>query len=336
MSVLQFPSLQHPGTPQELIESSIVTASKKVEQLPPSYTCIKNFLVAKKILYVQSELKTLPDFNTEIYIIASRDEKEWLLSSAPDSTSSWSQHHARKKRSSVRQTDINVILPLINDVVHTLDMQYHCMDIIKRSTALLNPDQIPVDVCDQPIYALTKEIQWRYPDTFGNSKYFSLFGSLHIEKSMLVVHGQIIKGTGLDKILTSCGLSIAGTQAIVNVNHIKQARYCLQVVICVLFQLLLDTHRESGDISHPSSWLENKSKESQMCFFWKLVLEVQINILIFIRSIREGNFSLYISSLRNFVKWYFALDHYNYARWISVHLFDLLSLEKTSPHLLIQ
>ena len=256
-----------------------------------------------------------------------------LLSSAPDSTSSWSQHHARKKRSSVRQTYINVILPLINDVVHTLDMQYHCMDIIKRSTALLNPDQIPVDVCDQPIYALTKEIQWRYPDTFGNSKYFCLFGSLHIEKSMLVVHGQIIKGTGLDKILTSCGLSIAGTQAIVNVNHIKQARYCLQVVICVLFQLLLDTHRESGDISHPSSWLENKSKESQMCFFWKLVLEVQINILIFIRSIREGNFSLYISSLRNFVKWYFALDHYNYARWISVHLFDLLSLDKTSLHL---
>ena len=31
------------------------------------------------------------------------------------------------------------------------------------------------------------------------------------------------------------------------------------------------------------------------------------------------------------MKWFFALDHYNYARWQSVHLFDLLSLENSLP-----
>ena len=31
------------------------------------------------------------------------------------------------------------------------------------------------------------------------------------------------------------------------------------------------------------------------------------------------------------MKWYFALDHYNYSRWLSVHLFDLANLEVDHP-----
>ena len=64
---------------------------------------------------------------------------------------------------------INLILPLIPKPVHTLKTQYHCMDIAKKTIAFLNPNQTPVDVCDQPVYALTKEIQFRKPELFGNN-----------------------------------------------------------------------------------------------------------------------------------------------------------------------
>ena len=33
----------------------------------------------------------------------------------------------------------------------------------------LNPSQIAVDVCDQPVYALTKEVQYRNPEKIGPS-----------------------------------------------------------------------------------------------------------------------------------------------------------------------
>ena len=33
------------------------------------------------------------------------------------------------------------------------------------------------------------------------------------------------------------------------------------------------------------------------------------------------------------MKWFFAMDHYKYTRWCSVHLFDLPSLEFTAPNL---
>jgi hypothetical protein len=85
-------------------------------------------------------------------------------------------------------------------VVHTLDMQYHCMDIIQRTIEALNPDQMSVDICDEPIFALTKEIQWRYPERFGLDIYFSLFGSLHIEKSIEILNAELIKGSGLDHV----------------------------------------------------------------------------------------------------------------------------------------
>ena len=52
---------------------------------------------------------------------------------------------------------------------------------------------------------------------------------------------------------------------------------------------------------------------------------------MFFRSIREGNFSLYVQSLRKLLKWFFALDHTHYARWLTIHVFDLLSLPVTHP-----
>ena len=48
---------------------------------------------------------------------------------------------------------------------------------------------------------------------------------------------------------------------------------------------------------------------------------------------REGNFKLFVKILISLVKWFSIFDHYNYARWLSVHIQDLLSLPITCPQL---
>ena len=70
-----------------------------------------------------------------------------------------------------------------------------------------------------------------------------------------------------------------------------------------------------------------------MCFYWKLILELMIDVLVFIQSLREGKYPLYIASLRKLIRWYFALDQYNYGRWLSVHIYDLLALPQHWPQL---
>jgi len=49
-------------------------------------------------------------------------------------------------------------------------------------------------------------------------------------------------------------------------------------------------------------------------------------VLMFVRSQRERNFELYIETLEASMFLFFALDHYNYSRWVSVHLRDMKSL----------
>ena len=62
-------------------------------------------------------------------------------------------------------------------------------------------------------------------------------------------------------------------------------------------------------------------------------MKFQIKYLVFIRSMREGNFKLFAKILISLVKWFFIFDHYNYARLLSMHIQDLLSLPITCPQL---
>ena len=197
----------------------------------------------------------------------------------------WDKHRAGKHRSIVRLPDISAILPPIDEPVHTLDMQYHCMNIISDTINTLNPGQIPVDTADPPIFALTKELMIRFPYKFGPDKYFCLFGSLHIEKLLLIICRWVIKGSGLDEIMYTCGLSTVGADSLVTVNSIKRARYCLQVGACVIYLKLKQAHRDSGSDELILLWLDNKSKINEMCLYWELILKLRIDVLVFKRSL---------------------------------------------------
>ena len=57
-----------------------------------------------------------------------------------------------------------------------------------------------------------------------------------------------------------------------------------------------------------------------------MIRKLEVLILIFIRSLREGKFQLYVETLEALVPWFHSLDHTNYARWLPVHIGDMKSL----------
>ena len=339
-SVLQFPSLDMPGT---VLSNSIETLSVRskdsliLDKLPSCYTNVHRFLSPQKLLYMtKSPFSVTPSFDQNLYQQEVNKEFEWLKTSFNENESylfPWAKFHSDKCSAEPRSIDISAILPPIDEPVHTLDMQFHCMNIISKTINVLNPGQIVVDTADEPIFALTKELMIRYPDLYGPDKYFCLFGSLHIEKCFLTIIGQLIKGSGLETILSSCGMSIIGADALVNVNHIKKARYFVQVSLCAIYAKLRKAYSDSGSNEVIDTWLNFRCNSSEMCLYWKIILDLMIDVLVFIRSIREGKFLLYVTILRKLIRWTFALDHYNYARWLSVHIYDLLALPQYSPQL---
>ena len=54
---------------------------------------------------------------------------------------------------------------------------------------------------------------------------------------------------------------------------------------------------------------------------------------MFVRSLREANFEMFISCMKVIIPWMFALDHVHYARWLPVYLRDLENLKHSAPSL---
>ena len=73
-----------------------------------------------------------------------------------------------------------------------------------------------------------------------------------------------------------------------------------------------------------NNWLNGKSDGNEMFSYWELIFDFQVLILQFIRAQRKRNFLLYVHALQSCMKYIFSLNHYNYARWLSVHVNDLM------------
>ena len=58
---------------------------------------------------------------------------------------------------------------------------------------------------------------------------------------------------------------------------------------------------------------------------------MEMDYFLFLRSIRSSNFKLYVASIGKFLPWIFAFDHVHYARWLSIHHYDMEMLKETNP-----
>ena len=155
-----------------------------------------------------------------------------------------------------------------------------------------------------------------------------------MEKELLTANRHLVAGTGLEEILGDTSIDTACLQtATVDVNHIHKARYSVQLSVVSIYTCMKKAHKTSNSVLPLFSWAKERSSSSRMFKYWMLIMKFQINYLVFIRSIREGNLKLLVKILVSLVMWFFVFDHYNYARWLSVHIQDLLSWPITCPQL---
>ena len=123
---------------------------------------------------------------------------------------SWSAYFASLQVSVPKPPAIIALLPMLRDVAHSPAMVKHGMNIIQQITVRVNPGQIPVLTVDQPLYAIAKNIQWKWPDEYGERQYVVLMGGLHIEMAMLKVIGDWLDGSGWTYVMTSANVTTEG------------------------------------------------------------------------------------------------------------------------------
>ena len=234
---------------------------------------------------------------------------------------------------------ITSLLPLFFDQAKSVAMIRHSMDVVKQAVDILNPGQVPIITMDQPLFAVAKQIQWNWPETHGEDKFVVMFGGLHIEMAVLKVLGDLLQGSGWVEALVQARVATPGTaDSLLKACHVTRARDAHQVTVSSLYLLLQKAYLkyknslEEGDAPLAlEDWCAQKTTTCPQFQFWSIILQLQLEFLIFMRSIREGNFLLYTDALTKLVPWFFALGHTNYARWIPVHLRDMNSLKYDHP-----
>ena len=83
----------------------------------------------------------------------------------------------------------------------------------------------------------------------------------------MVIHGQLIEGSGLVQILTENQFSLLGISAVVDVNNVKRARYTLQTTLCALYIKLREAASVSETDLSPFDWLTQKSKDNAVFLY---------------------------------------------------------------------
>uniref|UniRef100_UPI00358F76BE uncharacterized protein n=1 Tax=Myxine glutinosa TaxID=7769 RepID=UPI00358F76BE len=209
-------------------------------------------------------------------------------------------------------------------------MVKHGMEVLKLMIQTRNPGQIPVMVGDQPIFALAKYAQWNWPQTLGESRYIIILGDLHTEMALWRMVADLLEGSGWCAALSEAGVATAGTaDSFLKVAHLTRTRHAHQVTAMSLaklqrdaFNTMCNTHEEKTF----EDWKEKMIRNSPTFEFWDKILQLELLVVIFIRSHRERNFALYIDVLEALAPWFFVLDHTNYARWLPVHIRDMKAL----------
>ena len=181
-------------------------------------------------------------------------------------------------------------------------MMFHSMKVGQDAVHHLNPDQVPFMTVDQPLFALAKKIQWSFPDVFGEDKFVVLFGGLHIEMEVLRCLGDLLDSSGWTNALTQAGIVTSGrADAVLKASHVTRARRAHQIsasALYILLQRAYSLNQTNSEVSF-EDWIEEQVQRSPTFQYWCIILELELMMLVFVRSIREAKFQLYVEVLHD-------------------------------------
>jgi len=158
---------------------------------------------------------------------------------------SWSVYHSNQDGNEDKNPEpaISSLLPLFPDQAKSAAMTCHSLNMIKACVHHLNYGQIPVVAIDQPLYAVAKQLQWNFPEKYGERQFVIMFGRLHIEMAFLKAIGGWLEGSGWTVALTEANVASAGTaDSFLKATSVTRTRRAHQITASTLYVLLTKSY----------------------------------------------------------------------------------------------
>ena len=325
ISVFQFPTENNQGVSREPIKIP-PKARTRNPSLPDNYRIVPTVSCNTDTVNVTEAAAIEEAEHEPVLCEAILEENQWLEERIPivekdklekGDIIAWAAHHSARQDEVTDIPGKSVLLPLFYEKAATMAMVKHGMEVLKEITLKRNPGQTPVIVMDQPLFALGKYAQWKWPENLGESKYVVVLGGLHTEMALWKMVGDLLEGSGWCTALTESNVATVGTaDSFLKAAHVTRTRHAHQVTAMTLTKLQRDSFHEmsSGSSILFEDWRCDMIKNSPTFAFWDMILQLELLVLIFVRSHREKNFTLYVEVLEALAPWFFALDRTNYSR----------------------
>ena len=248
-----------------------------------------------------------------------------------DDNISWSAYFAHLQFAVHHPPAISALMPLFRGNAHSVAMVKHGMDVIMKATELVNPAQIPVLTLDQSLYTIAKQMQWSWPSIYAEEKYVVLMGGLHID---------LLEESGRAAFMAFANVTTEGrADTLQSGSHTSRAQWAHRVSAVALFCLQSQAfmaYKDNLEVDNITAkpfheWCADMESSHPQFFSWGKTLKLEVLFLQFMRSQRDGNFLMYLEALGSIIPWMLAMDHFHYARWLSVHVMDLIQLEDECP-----
>ena len=177
---------------------------------------------------------------------------------------------------------ITALLPLFSEKADTPATVKHGMSLVQAITACLNPDQIFVLACDQPIFAQCNYTQWKWPDIYGEDKMIIMLRGLHVEKVLWYSVGNLLAFSRSTEALIKADVATCGTaDSFLKASHITRTKHAHQVTALALSKLQQDAF-DSFHSKDVEAWSLKMIKDSPIFHYWDLILKTEVQVLIFI------------------------------------------------------
>ncbi len=231
ISIFQFPTNSVPGQSRPPLE--VPPSTTEHQGLPESYATVP--VVALNTSSVSVPARNTTPFCGDVSIEDARQQEDRWMSHALTKLSkddvtaedciAWAAYHSSNQLLTNDPPAITALLPLFYEKADTPAMVKHGMNVLREATLFLNPGQIPVITLDQPLFALAKAIQWKWPAEYGENNYVVMFGGLHLEMTMWSTVGDLLDGSGWSTILTEAEVASSGiAQGLLKASHLTRTR----------------------------------------------------------------------------------------------------------------
>ena len=84
------------------------------------------------------------------------------------------------------------------------------MDVYRKAGEIINPGLVSIITVYQPLYTIAKQIQWSWPDTYGENHFVVIFAGLHMEMTILKVLSDLLEGCGWTAALIQADIASTG------------------------------------------------------------------------------------------------------------------------------